>query len=1514
MSKAYSYTQTAGNMSLRRLNFEMNFSKTSKAIQDGIKSSAAQEIKQATKSGVADGQDRDTRKVTSMAAQVVTSEIMAVKDMTKSMSLPGQISDAKLDFDIGLTNDINNGTYARFEEAASKLNVRLKECEVRGFGVNADLKSVNIRNVAGEHADAYDAFARVSRYKIKQMRTEMFQNSKEIKEIADETADRVTELRLLNKQLAKDIRELKELNRYSKNMRDKLMRIDRFEKQATKLPKRSLKRFVRPTRLLLTPLRSSEVGQGIQMAEQIGMPLYMVGRRLVAAPINLALNAYVRFQWHRAASKLMAEKLKENIVISRHAAMKQIAKESTLKTTGLRGLFKTHPLITAQKNLIKAKLVGMRAGWYEAKALRAGVDTPAGIKAMAKANKLTAKAQYLNGSIGKDVFLKAIAEENRALRQGNIIGRQINKYIDFRDAAKRATKEAVKASWKALGETKFGKPFTKGVESIGKTFKVFGKIFQKIAEFMANVAMVLLGALLIAFMIILFLGGISLLCSFISDSNTTISRFATEDATQWEEYSQKLFTMLTDKHEKYVEDLTNQMESYNTADVQFPNGSQENYKELFAAVEIMCQYEPATILSYDEIEQIVSDMYDSSHCVIAAEYEYENNRKESHNSGTDQAAHIYLYILHDTALLYEEFQLVEVSGLTYGGTLCSAAMEAAPEDWIDVCTTVKQAIASTGHRYYGNDPTYCTIDVNGQKISVRPDCSGYVSACLALYEGCSTTTVSNGSIAGGYTSQTLCGSSIDGFEMFSWNGWENLERGDIIAATAAELKQITGKTHKYGHVEIFAGADNGVYYVWNCGSDASVMNSGKSSKSYSKYPWVYRPTSAGGNTSSVNTSTQNSTTTTSTTGSTSTISNTVQTVVDTTNIAKLETSDSAVGTSFWNSSNFTSSISNTADVVFDSKTGNEEGYEEALRTTMNSITISSYLSGNEDHATIQTTSDWVRAVFAEHGVMFCFDDIKMVYNGEAVGFSFNSRTKRIDNNDNFKAGDVMFYMPNTTIINGLKNTLNHKSFRTLDYTLLAKTFDLNGTTMTYEEIVSAGVVPLIYDGNGHWVSWCRDVNSSAYSTLTPSLQSYATSSLDVTRIITVNRYYGFTVEPIYGSTTYFEGWTDYHVAELLEIINNDCWETGEAAFYMSDGSKVTGLFSSDDLPDTIDYSWYHEDIFTEDTLWINSDTEHVTETSDDLISVFIRNYDRWGVLPSAGVSYAMAVTYNRSTEESLKYFNIFGIEKNDTNEVEKYSYDDSGNANLWTEEYEQYTSYTSAYNAWTVGKTITPGLYEAEVEAGTAFYSQYNELSRLGLLKSGSPVGIDSTYIELMQSYYASNSATLIEADKIAMKRYKLIIELKSTNQKWEDYWKNSPYKDYDYSELKTECTQDELDSMYGKAKDLYDAIKALQDFESTETDYAYVTIKETNALKTAIENLETAYTAIDEAEIYQETPCPGHKDKNGKLQACTDPNCSNIKKEMVAADPTGGNNISTDGMSDTLEIAKSHEDYNYKK
>ena len=115
-------------------------------------------------------------------------------------------------------------------------------------------------------------------------------------------------------------------------------------------------------------------------------------------------------------------------------------------------------------------------------------------------------------------------------------------------------------------------------------------------------------------------------------------------------------------------------------------------------------------------------------------------------------------------------------------------------------------------------------------MSMRTDCSGYVSACINYFTGGGNLLLNSTGFANASNSQV----SSAGFSSMPFTTMDALQEGDIVA--------IPNK-----HVEIFSRNDGGRHYVYSCGSTDAMRNPGETVSGYSSYTTVWRVNGATAN-------------------------------------------------------------------------------------------------------------------------------------------------------------------------------------------------------------------------------------------------------------------------------------------------------------------------------------------------------------------------------------------------------------------------------------------------------------------------------------------------------------------------------------------------------------------------------------------------------------------------------------------------------------------------------------------
>lgn len=142
--------------------------------------------------------------------------------------------------------------------------------------------------------------------------------------------------------------------------------------------------------------------------------------------------------------------------------------------------------------------------------------------------------------------------------------------------------------------------------------------------------------------------------------------------------------------------------------------------------------------------------------------------------------------------------------------------------WIGVVRVVKEAVAAQKPGY--STTKFITININGTSLKVRTDCSGLVSACLALYGAIPKNKYYRSAALVKKDDATLTKSGM--FTAMDFPGWDNLKEGDILVVN--------------GHTEIFSRNDGNKHYVYNAGSTSSINNPGETRSSKSTYKMIWR--------------------------------------------------------------------------------------------------------------------------------------------------------------------------------------------------------------------------------------------------------------------------------------------------------------------------------------------------------------------------------------------------------------------------------------------------------------------------------------------------------------------------------------------------------------------------------------------------------------------------------------------------------------------------------------------------
>lgn len=1074
-------------------------------------------------------------------------------------------------------------------------------------------------------------------------------------------------------------------------------------------------------RILTKPLEQSDAMKGMGYARSIGMGTFRFARLVKNPALNLAQNSFVFVIRQRQLKQLAIKEGKTVREIKKLKDLNELLKANHIKLAkyvNFRDSLNQNPLLAGlRKNLVDSirsfrsdRIFNSASQKYFKFVERHGRG---GEYAKYLADKLSNAKLLQNGTFTRRQFsnmnrfekhiLKLKRRERFASSKVGQLGRsvatKVGKVTNKLTSPFRFVKRKIDAIKRKLANTILGKFFTK---IFAKVSEVFGKIMITVMKYLFIAIIAIL-----TFFLLLQITYYALL--FVDSMTTWTDRFTLCGTSDYEKKAKKFMKALEDCHEEQLNELKDLQATYEVADIEYPSGENENYKELWCAMAVQSQYDP-TMFTTKEVKDMASSLYEQTHKMTYSEYTY------CEADGTEKTAcHIYLYLLRGEGLAYKElsetFFISDDYAGEYNGAEYAVATDVVNDDWLNVVQALKRAIASTGCVYSEpSNPYRIKMTVNDRTFSVRPDCSGYVSFCLQVY----------GSLNETYSSYLFTATdSIPGFTKLAWSGWDNLNPGDIISTR--------------GHVEIFAYNLSGYHYVYNCGSTPSVQSSVPTVSSHSSYITVWRPQDPG----------------------------TTDFIGDTNDDAGENVSNDtskSINKNAWNeSTSYVPSFSNTKNVVFNEKTGNEDGYEDTLIADIKAEIASpsgwwdsNYTDVTKDHilteksATESSSWDFVRYIFAKRGVQVTFNNEEVGDTQVCIGL----REKAL------KVGDILMYAPYTATLNKIQTELNGigkniksagPSYRTA-VDLSSEGYEgietLAGTRYEVSGYMFNNCIPLIYIGDGQFVAYSRDITQNFYSGVA-KIYTFDMSVLDETRVYNVYRYKGFTVEPVFGYTAYFEGWTDENVACFIELLCDDCWETGE---------KVLTGFNDEDL-ETVDYSWYDEDLFSgNDVAWT---TEHTDQFEKDLTTLLISYYDEYGILPSTGYTIAYALSNNRSTGESLTYYNIYEIlqpNKARVTHEDKYSYDSDGTAMVETKDYKTYESYKEAVEDW------IKQIKDTGIDLSGWTYLNYSD--QLANFVNCGAIDSDTSAAATSRYNSAGVATQLKKDDKMALKRREMIEEM----------------------------------------------------------------------------------------------------------------------------------------------------------
>lgn len=1035
------------------------------------------------------------------------------------------------------------------------------------------------------------------------------------------------------------------------------------------------------------------------------------------------------------------------------------------------------------------------------------------------------------------------------------------------DGAKDLSKKATEAIAKKFNPARLALEKAKGKlakSTIGKFIKAIREVLDKIKLILGPV-FAALGAVVFVFVVI------ALLCCFYDGNQAAQKQNQAFIISQKD--GESIMNALENQHQKELDKIQAIAAKYDTADIQYPSGSNENYKELFCAIQVQLEYDLSltnnkyklTNNGNPTLMELADGLYEQTHIITETPYEFK------YDDGTvGTACHIYIDIQRNETLAYSIFE-----GQVPSDVYASADSSIAPSgtcdttNWMEVCLTVKTLIAQAQPQY--NQSGWMYIKVNEKPYHVRTDCSGYVSTCLQVY----------GATAGVYgTGQLISDQHFAGFTYMTFPGWDNLQQGDILVRRF-KSKDSSGSYADAGHTEIFYANSGGQHLVFSNGSTAGIRAIYPRNDSVAAYDIIYRPTAAGS------------------------IDDSTDTAID-----EVTNPDQKFIFRNWSRSfgeNALLLASNMDDITIDPTTGNEAGFDTAIQATVaaGEFKPSSYVdylteknkqdkdgSGHPVHYvgkgnTFKEASslDYIRYICAQHGVCADYNYDNMITNtyntvdaayspvvdntikrtNSGINVDLNSTesmedapllqsphafTTGMDDLGNLQVGDIMFYVWDTGAW-----TSNYDD---TDYNTWAV-----GTGRFYDALDHS--IPMMYIGDGNFTCYVRTgSNVGAVRTLN-------VSELEQNRCLNkkIIRYIGFTVSPVYGATPSFCGWTDNKIGELIVLQNGAQWTEGKihlAAYGMteSEEKELTDQETDEDIKEwndqdainkqdrgevlmspydsvDVDYSFYKEDIFEGD-IYTPTDS-HKTTLYDEVCDIALKNYEIFGILPSTAYCHMGAASHFRSTEESLKYYNLFEMTNADGPGVNKYSYTKDGDASTSITNYKLYSSYKAAFQDWVLYAKLHG--YTIDSDYTETFKEQRDQYTSHGLISGD----IASQMTEIYE-----NAPDLEQLDKDTMERKEAIdnvvdamntlkdMNLTTTSPKQQDY--------YDYCDAASN-----LAAYIEKLDDV------LSDHDSATEHTNQVLENAVKAWETADENAKKAYQYYEDNKDteYTSKSCGGH-------------------------------------------------------
>ncbi len=1115
-------------------------------------------------------------------------------------------------------------------------------------------------------------------------------------------------------------------------------------------------------RLATMPLKGSEAMKGVDLGSATYRGLKNVNKFVFRPITNVTFNVGLKaVSASRVLSLSRMNKVSyasmRNILLRSSNPFDKAFKFCQSKTVKFSNIFGKNPLLVSLRNLPMRGIRLANAKFTTFILDKTGLlyrDSTLGTFARNKARMANLKYNRIKTGMTKKTYkiekknirksnhraIKKIYDKTKLGKFTNRINNRINVFGDKLKDIKKGIKSGVKNGFKATGrflskparwvlnETKFGRGirdfFKKIAGKIAEWFKNVMAMIKSLGAFISSVVStiaVTLGVLIIAYYVVY-----------------GVARFYDMFVFDHSAYAQKakyIYNQIVKCHQEQLQNVLNIAMKYDAASIDYPNGTRDNVKEVWSGVSVMLQEQiDKNAFKKKEVQDITRTLYHNTHTLTFEYYDFE------YDDGTiGHACNIFLDINHGETFAYEIMSNEKVETLPYVPTLVADSA-----DWLSVVKNTKLAMAQASNEYNSSKSVKVNfVDQfrNLQQHEIRLDSTGYLSECLRIY----------GSISGNISTYDLLTKGyMSRFLRFKFTGFSDLQEGDILVSKDG--------VSVYG----WTIGNNDYVYSWN---EQSTNIAATNKDNGLNYELVWRPIYAG--VSNKNTVDVDS------------VNETDRILYPNVPMFSNEPEFDENG----NESMALVSVKNTlqdflADPwIFTSRNFNEFNQNEANAFWTGEVTdhiLTDAINGKTRNINAYSgrlsSTDFLRCVLAQHGIKTDYDPIRRITElGDVAPLT------------SLQTGDVIWYisplehyitsnyeniyqmMPSTPIkVDGEESfTLNGTGIE-FKYTVGGLTQNEEGIKLESQDGLCHYAIPLIVldtDSAGNaWVvgytydllkpiDWSQMIDSNIVNNEDrnqhdwavrddwtddniPQIYKYNLKDLDESRVWFSLRPRGYTREPIFGATMYFEGWTDENIVNLMDMINDSCWSDSTNVYHLSHRGDVEGEDK------TVSWKWYKDIGFdlqndssvhgwgavlncrtiselkaraarnSPETFWdfvfpeFSSRTlssyfdyrgyatqEHIKELENNLVPYAVTSYEETGILPSTAYCYALALSNSHTSMESLFGKNIYSLLADSSWRgnfvtIDDYEYPSQDTVNKIRKDFRMYDYYEDCYDDW----------------------------------------------------------------------------------------------------------------------------------------------------------------------------------------------------------------------------------------